>query len=99
MVVPDRMHYVAHSAGGPEVLRIANGPVPQPSSGEVLIRVEAAGVNWPDVQQRLGAYPPPPGANPSLGLEVAGKVAAVNGDTGFAVGDRVWALVPGITDR
>ncbi len=95
MTVPSEMRHVAHSPGGPEVLHIARGPVPQPGPGEVLIRVEAAGVNRPDVQQRLGAYPPPPGASPLLGLEVAGQVAAVGGDAGYAVGDRVCALANG----
>ena len=80
MTLPSQMRYIAHAPGGPEVLHVATGPVPQPREGEVLIRVEAAGVNRPDVQQRLGEYPPPPGASPMLGLEVAGEVVAVGGD-------------------
>ena len=92
MPVPAQMRQIDHTPGGPEVLHIATGPVPAPAPGEVLIRVQAAGVNRPDVQQRLGAYPPPPGASPLLGLEVAGEVAAVNGDAGWQVGDKVCAL-------
>lgn len=95
MPVPAQMRQIAHTPGGPEVLHIATGPVPAPGPGEVLIRVQAAGVNRPDVQQRLGVYPPPPGASPLLGLEVAGEVAAVNGDAGWRVGDRVCALANG----
>lgn len=95
MSLPDQMRHIAHTTGGPEVLHVATGPVPQPGPGEVLIRVEAAGVNRPDVQQRLGSYPPPPGASPLLGLEVAGEVVAVNGETGFQPGDKVCALANG----
>jgi NADPH:quinone reductase len=95
MPLPTEMRYVAHTSGGPDVLHIATGPVPAPAPGEVLIRVQAAGVNRPDVQQRLGAYPPPPGASPLLGLEVAGEVAAVNGDAGWRAGDKVCALTNG----
>lgn len=95
MPVPAQMRQIAHTPGGPEVLHIATGPVPAPAPGEVLIRVQAAGVNRPDVQQRLGVYPPPPGASPLLGLEVAGEVAAVNGDAGWRVGDKVCALANG----
>ena len=67
MSLPDRDAPYRHEAGGPEPMHVATGPVPQPEEGEVLIRVEAAGVNRPDVQQRKGAYPPPPGASPLLG--------------------------------
>ena len=63
--------------GGPEVLRPAVRPVPQPAAGEILIRVRAAGVNRPDALQRAGAYAPPPGASDLPGLEAAGEVAAV----------------------
>ena len=66
-----------------------------PGPGEVLIRVEAAGVNRPDVLQRAGKYPPPPGASPVLGLEVAGTIAAAAADSGWREEDRVCALVPG----
>ncbi len=95
MTVPTEMRHIAHTAGGPEVLHIATGPVPQPGPGELLLRVEAAGVNRPDVQQRKGSYPPPPGASPLLGLEVAGEVVASNGATRFPIGDRVCGLANG----
>lgn len=97
MSLPDSMTYIeAAGAGGPEVLRPATGKTPQPKPDEVLIRVEAAGVNRPDVQQRLGVYPPPPGASPVIGLEVAGEVVARGADvTAWQVGDRVCALVNG----
>ena len=82
--------------GGPEVLRPIERPDPVPAAGEVLIRVAAAGVNRPDVMQRRGNYPPPPGASDIPGLEVAGTVAALgDGVTGWRVGDRVCALVSG----
>ncbi|TFF25010.1 NAD(P)H-quinone oxidoreductase [Jiella endophytica] len=84
------------SPGGPEALRIASRPVPQPGPAEILIEVAAAGVNRPDVMQRQGLYPPPPGAPEWPGLEVAGTVAALGeGATQFSVGDRVMALVAG----
>ena len=95
MDLPKEMRHIAHTAGGPEVLHVASGPVPQPRAGEVLIRVEAAGVNRPDVQQRKGSYPPPPDASPLLGLEVAGEVVAANGATRFQLGDKVCALANG----
>ncbi|WP_295799613.1 NAD(P)H-quinone oxidoreductase [uncultured Microbulbifer sp.] len=82
--------------GGPEVMQVAQGEKPEPAAGEVLIRVQAAGVNRPDVIQRQGFYPPPPGASPVLGLEVAGEVSAVGADvTRWKVGDRVCALTNG----
>lgn len=82
--------------GGPEVLRLTERPDPVPGSGEVLIEVAAAGVNRPDVLQRMGAYPPPPGASDLPGLEVAGRVAAVGaGVTAWRPGDTVCALVGG----
>ena len=85
--------------GKPEVLRLAERPAPVAGAGEVLIRVAASGVNRPDVLQRKGLYPVPPGASDIPGLEVAGTI--VEGDdeamraAGFAVGDRVCALVAG----
>ncbi len=83
-------------AGGPEVLRITDFPVPEPGDGEVLIKVTAAGVNRPDVMQRLGLYPPPPGAPDIPGLEVAGTVAALGPNaSGVQEGDAVCALVIG----
>jgi len=85
--------------GAPEVLRLVDRPDPKPGPGEVLIRVRASGVNRPDVLQRMGKYPVPPGASDLPGLEVAGEI--VDGDrgvmsaAGFSVGDRVCALVQG----
>ena len=76
--------------GGPEVLRATRRPVPRPTQGEILIRVEAAGVNRPDVLQRRGQYPPPPGASDIPGLEIAGTVADIGPATDrWRVGDRV----------
>lgn len=82
--------------GGPEVLQVQEVPQPEPGTGEVLIRVEAAGVNRADVVQRMGLYPPPPGASEIPGLEVAGTVAALGeGVDQWGVGDRVCALLAG----
>jgi putative PIG3 family NAD(P)H quinone oxidoreductase len=82
--------------GGPDVLKPVERPVPQPGEGEFLIKVEAAGVNRPDVMQRLGAYPPPPGAPTVPGLEIAGRVVAVGaGELPQSIGKRVCALVSG----
>lgn len=82
--------------GGPEVLQPTRRPLPALSDGDVLIAVEAAGVNRPDALQRQGGYPPPPGASDIPGLEVAGRVAAIGaGVRGIAVGDKVTALVTG----
>jgi len=82
--------------GGPEVLKPASRAKPTPASGEVLIAVKAAGVNRPDVVQRRGLYPPPPGASDIPGLEIAGRIVALGaGVTKFSVGDDVCALVPG----
>lgn len=83
-------------AGGPEVLTLKEGAPPEPGPEEVLINVAAAGVNRPDVFQRQGLYPPPPGASPVLGLEVAGTVAATgDGCRRFQIGEAVCALVNG----
>ncbi|MDN5752186.1 MAG: NAD(P)H-quinone oxidoreductase [Nitrosospira sp.] len=82
--------------GGPEVLVAASHPIPQPAGGYLLIRVEAAGVNRPDILQRRGLYPPPPGASEIPGLEVAGQIVALGeGTARFDVGDKVCALVAG----
>ncbi len=82
--------------GGPEVLKPVTRALPVPRGGEVLIRVVAAGVNRPDVMQRQGLYPLPPGVSDLPGLEVAGTIAAVGADvTGLAIGDAVCALTPG----
>ena len=90
------MKYISFAEPGPpEVLHLAEGPAPTPGPGEVVIHVEAAGVNRPDVLQRAGQYPPPPGASPVLGLEVAGTIASAAPDAGWREGDRVCALTPG----
>jgi putative PIG3 family NAD(P)H quinone oxidoreductase len=82
--------------GGPEALVLGEIPTPKPGAGEALIRVRAAGVNRPDVFQRMGFYPPPPGAPDTPGLEVAGDVVEVgSGVTDFKVGDALCALVAG----
>lgn len=87
---------VAARPGGPEVLETAIRPLPVPGEGEILIKVEAAGVNRPDILQRMGQYQPPPGASDVLGLEAAGAVVARGPNaTRFAEGARVTALVPG----
>jgi len=97
MPVPQTMSRIEISApGGPEVLRLTTGPVPTPKPDEVLIRVIVAGVNRPDVAQRSGSYPPPPGASPLLGLEVSGEVVAVGAEvTAYRVRDQVCALTNG----
>lgn len=97
MTLPDTMTAIAISEpGGPEVLKPETRPVPKATTGEILIRVAAAGVNRPDVAQRSGSYPPPPGASDLPGLEVAGAVVALGeGTQRFQIGDKVCALVPG----
>ena len=81
--------------GGPDVLRPVQRDIPAPRPGEVLVKVEAAGVNRPDIMQRQGKYPPPPGASDIPGLEIAGTIERVEGDSRWRVGDRVCALVAG----
>jgi putative PIG3 family NAD(P)H quinone oxidoreductase len=82
--------------GAPDVLRLAKRPMPKPGAGEVLVKVEAAGVNRPDVAQRQGNYPPPPGASDIPGLEIAGSVVALGvGVNHLKTGDKVCALVTG----
>ena len=95
--VPTTMTVIEISQpGGPEVLKPVQRPVPHPAEGEILIRVQAAGVNRPDLMQRGGNYPPPPGASDIPGLEVAGTVAALGaGVTGWNIGDPVCALLAG----
>lgn len=97
MPLPDLMTAITVAApGGPEAMVPAEIPRPAPGPGEVLIRVAAAGVNRPDIQQRKGLYPPPPGASPILGLEAAGEVALLGpGVETWRVGDRVTALCNG----
>ena len=83
-------------SGPPDVLKLVERPDPVPAAGEILIDVAAAGVNRPDVLQRLGKYPPPPGASDIPGLEVAGVVAALGADVrGWSIGDPICALVAG----
>ena len=97
MPLPETMTAIAiPKPGGPEALKPETRPMPKPGPTEVLVRVAAAGVNRPDVMQRMGMYPPPPGAPDIPGLEIAGDVVAL-GDkvTRIRVGDKVTALVPG----
>ena len=97
MSVPLEMTVIEIAApGGPEQLKPNKRPVPQPGDQEVLVRVAAAGVNRPDVMQRQGRYPPPPGASDLPGLEVAGEIAALGSNvSGLSVGDKVTALLAG----
>jgi putative PIG3 family NAD(P)H quinone oxidoreductase len=95
--VPDTMTAIEITTpGGPDVLKPARVPTPRPGSGQILVKVAAAGVNRPDLMQRAGSYPPPPGHAPLPGLEIAGEVAAVGeGVTRWKLGDKVCALVNG----
>ena len=96
VIIPDVMRVVEIAApGGPEQLRVAQRPTPRPAKGEVLIKVAAAGVNRPDVLQRKGLYPPPPGASDIPGLEVSGTVVAAGQGATHLIGNRVCALVAG----
>lgn len=91
------MRVVTHGSGGPaQVMKIEEVEIPHPSDHQVLIKSHVVGINRPDVFQRSGSYPPPPGASPYLGLEVAGEVVSVGKDvTHLKVGDQVCALTPG----
>ncbi len=95
MALPSEMTAIeiAGGSGGADALRAVLAPLPVVRNGEILIRVHAAGVNRPDIVQRQGHYPPPPGAPATLGLEVAGEVVVAAGR--WAVGDRVCALLGG----
>jgi NADPH2:quinone reductase len=97
MKLPKTMNFIDHGSGGPaSCMRVKQGPLPRLANGEVLIEVAYAGVNGADVLQRAGAYPPPPGASPLLGLEVSGPVVDKSPDvTQWNIGDRVCALTPG----
>ena len=97
MPLPQMMRAIEITApGGAEVLVQGSIPTPTPGEGEVLIRVAAAGVNRPDVMQRRGLYPPPEGASPIPGLEIAGRVVAIGrGVPDALIGQRVCALVTG----
>jgi putative PIG3 family NAD(P)H quinone oxidoreductase len=91
------MKYIDHGTGGsPDCLKLAEGPIPVPGPGQILIKVAHAGINRPDCLQRSGRYPPPPDASPVLGLEVAGTVTAIGtGVSEWKVGAGVTALSPG----
>ncbi|HEX4113756.1 MAG TPA: NAD(P)H-quinone oxidoreductase [Stellaceae bacterium] len=94
--LPDTMTAIEITQPGqPEVLKPATRPMPKPGQGEVLIEVAAAGVNRPDVMQRKGLYPPPPGASDIPGLEIAGRVVAAGAGSRYKVGDAMTALVAG----
>jgi putative PIG3 family NAD(P)H quinone oxidoreductase len=95
--LPAKMTVIGISKpGGPEVLVPETRPVPKPGPGEILVKVRAAGVNRPDVAQRSGSYPPPPGASDLPGLEIAGEVVALgDGATRHKLGDKVMSLVAG----
>ena len=94
--IPTTMRVIiASTAGGPEVLTLAERPVPQPGNDEVLVKVAAAGVNRPDVLQRRGVYPPPPGVSDILGLEIAGTVVGAGQGAASLLGRKVCALVAG----
>ena len=97
-IIADSMQQIVldADAGPPEALHLATAPTPKPQSGQLLVRVAAAGVNYPDILQRQGRYPMPPGAPKTLGLEIAGEVVAVGDSTPrFAIGERVCALLLG----
>jgi NADPH2:quinone reductase len=97
MMLPREMTVVEIAApGGPEQLKTALRPVPQPGKDEVLVRVEAAGINRPDVMQRQGRYPPPPGASDLPGMEIAGEIVALGPNvSSLSVGDKIASLLPG----
>lgn len=97
MTLPTSMRYIDVSGpGGPDVMRIADGPLPVARAGEILVKVAAVGINRPDVAQRQGTYPPPKDASPVMGLEVAGTVVALGeGVREFALGDQVCGLANG----
>lgn len=97
MTIPQSMRAIDPAQpGGPDLLTVVERPVPVPGPGEVLIRVHAAGVNRPDILQRMGLYPMPPGAPTIMGLEAAGEIVATgDGVTQLAIGDPVTALVAG----
>ena len=97
MPLPSTMKAVEISApGGPEVLKATERPVPQPKAGEVLVKVAAAGVNGPDIMQRKGLYPAPPGASDLPGLEISGEIVALGDNTQpWKIGDKVAALTNG----
>ena len=95
-IIPDVMRVIEIAGpGGPEQLRLASRPTPKPAKGELLVKVAAAGVNRPDVLQRRGLYPPPPGASDIPGLEIAGTVVAAGQGSTHLIGSRICSLVSG----
>ena len=95
-IIPDVMQVIEIAGpGGPEQLRLASRPTPKPGKGELLVKVAAAGVNRPDVLQRRGLYPPPPGASDIPGLEIAGTVVAAGQGSTHLIGSKVCSLVAG----
>ena len=95
-IIPDVMRVIEIAGpGGPEQLRLASRPTPKPGKGELLVKVAAAGVNRPDVLQRRGLYPPPPGASDIPGLEIAGTVVAAGQGSTHLIGSRICSLVSG----
>ncbi len=96
-MIPPSMQFISHGeGGGPEVMHTAVGNIPTLGPYDVLIKVDFAGVNRPDLFQRAGKYPPPSGASPIIGLEVAGSIVALGADvSSWKVGDQVCALTPG----
>ncbi|WP_181013742.1 NAD(P)H-quinone oxidoreductase [Agrobacterium rosae] len=97
MTLPETMKFVdLPTFGAPDVMTFATGPLPAPRAGEILVKVQAAGINRPDVAQRQGTYPAPKDASPVLGLEIAGEVVALGeGVSEFRLGDQVCALANG----
>jgi len=97
MTTPKEMNCIEITKpGGPENLLLVKRKIPKPNLDEVLIKVSAAGVNRPDIMQRQGFYPAPPGASDIPGLEIAGEIVEINSDTTkFKLGDKVCALVSG----
>jgi putative PIG3 family NAD(P)H quinone oxidoreductase len=97
MALPREMTVVEIAApGGPEQLKPGVRPIPQPGDGEVLVQVAAAGVNRPDVMQRQGRYPPPPGVSDLPGMEIAGQIVALGPKvSGLSIGDKITSLLPG----
>ncbi|MBN7807103.1 NAD(P)H-quinone oxidoreductase [Agrobacterium rosae] len=97
MTLPETMKFVdLPNFGAPDVMTFATGPLPAPKAGEILVKVQAAGINRPDVAQRQGTYPAPKDASPVLGLEIAGEVVALGeGVSEFSLGDQVCALANG----
>ncbi|SCX18297.1 NAD(P)H-quinone oxidoreductase [Agrobacterium rosae] len=97
MTLPETMKFVdLPTFGAPDVMTFATGPLPAPKAGEILVKVQAAGINRPDVAQRQGTYPAPKDASPVLGLEIAGEVVALGeGVSEFSLGDQVCALANG----